>query len=473
MWDWSWPLVNKYFGYDISAAPWLQDPNSGEEYRKYVGWMIEGLSIDPFDSNHFLYGTGATIYGSKNLASWDTVRNITLKSMATGIEETSIQALIAPPTGPKLISAVGDITGFVHNSLDVAPTIGFKTPFWATSLDLDYAGNKPSSIVRVGSDGSGATKQIAVSSDYGVTWSEHQGAPSGTNGGKVALSADGTTVLWRTGPGSVLVSAGANAAFTAVSSLPANSVISADKKTATVFYAASGSNFYISRNSGATFTLVGRYTTATSNPVKIVVSPKLAGDIWVSSDAGLFHSTNSGTTFTAIAGVNRGYQFALGAPATASGYPAIYLVGTVSDTVGVFRSDNTGVTWYRINDAAHGFGSPDSVPVAADQNTYGRFVTARFFCVCARVGLECLLTAAGVGCIWARMEGAYFMGIFRVRSRRDRCRYRCHRAVACFVYFMKLYQCQIRTFITQEVDVTDIIFKEARRFGCSDQEYSP
>lgn len=375
LWDWSWPLVNKYFGYDISAAPWLQDPNSGEEYRKYVGWMIEGLSIDPFDSNHFLYGTGATIYGSKNLASWDTTHNITLKSMATGIEETSIQGLIAPPSGPKLISAVGDITGFVHNSLDVAPTIGFKTPFWATSLDLDYAGNKPSSIVRVGSDGSGATKQIAVSSDYGVTWSEHQGAPSTTNGGKVALSADGNTVLWRTGPGSVLVSSGANTAFTAVSSLPSNSVISADKKTATIFYAASGSNFYISRNSGTTFTITSRYTTSNSNPVKIVASPKVAGDVWVSSDTGLFHSADFGVTFTAIPDVTRGYQFALGAPATANAYPAIYLVGTVGGSVGVFRSDNTGATWYKINDAAHGFGSPDGVPVAADLNTYGRFVS--------------------------------------------------------------------------------------------------
>lgn len=416
MWDWSWPLVNKYFGYDISAAPWLQDPGSDEEYRKYVGWMIEGLAIDPFDSNHFLYGTGATIYGSHNLAAWDTARNFTLRSLATGIEETSVQGLIAPPTGPKLLSAVGDITGFVHNSLDVAPTIGFKTPFWATTLDIDYAGGKPGSVVRVGSDSSGATKQIAVSADYGVTWSEHQGAPSSTSGGKVALSADGATVLWRTGSGSVLVAAGANAAFTAVASLPSNSVIAADKKTASIFYAASGTNFYISRNSGATFTLTGRYTTAgTSNPVKIVAHPKLAGDVWVSSDAGLFHSANSGTTFTAAAGVSRGYQFALGAPATTGEYPAVYLVGTVADAVGVFRSDNTGATWYRINDAAHGFGSPDSVPVAADLNTYGRFVLS--LCVYVCVGGVANLWM-GAECIWAQMEGGYSMAIYRVRSRR-------------------------------------------------------
>lgn len=337
--------------------------------------MIEGLSIDPYDSDHFLYGTGATIYGSHDLTKWDTAHNITLKSMATGIEETSIQGLIAPPTGPKLLSAVGDITGFVHNSLDTPPTIGFKNPFWATSLDLDYAGNKPASVVRVGSDGSGATKQIAVSSNSGVTWSEHEGAPDYTNGGKVAISANGNTILWRTGSGNVLVSTGPNTVFSAVSSLPTSyPVIAADKKDDTIFYAASGSNFYISRNSGATFTIASAYKSTTSNPVKVVANPKVSGDVWVSSDVGLFHSTNFGATFTAITEVTRGYQFALGAPATNGGYPAIYLVGTIGGSVGVFRSDNTGTTWYKINDAAHGFGAPDSVPVAADQNTYGRSV---------------------------------------------------------------------------------------------------
>lgn len=33
---------------------------------KQIGWGIEGLEIDPFDSNHFLYGTGLTLYGSRS-----------------------------------------------------------------------------------------------------------------------------------------------------------------------------------------------------------------------------------------------------------------------------------------------------------------------------------------------------------------------------------------------------------------------
>lgn len=72
---------------------------------------MESLVIDPFDSNHWLYGTGATIYGGHDLLKWDSAHNVTLKSLADGIEETSVQGLISPPTGPSLISALGDIQG--------------------------------------------------------------------------------------------------------------------------------------------------------------------------------------------------------------------------------------------------------------------------------------------------------------------------------------------------------------------------
>ena len=46
--------------WDISQAPWIL---SYATDSKQVGWGIEGLAIDPFDSNHFLYGTGLTLYG--------------------------------------------------------------------------------------------------------------------------------------------------------------------------------------------------------------------------------------------------------------------------------------------------------------------------------------------------------------------------------------------------------------------------
>ena len=77
--------------------------------------MVESLSIDPFDSNHWLYGTGATIYGGHDLLKWDTAaRTVTLKSLASGIEETAVQALLSPPTGPPLVSALLDLAGMSY-----------------------------------------------------------------------------------------------------------------------------------------------------------------------------------------------------------------------------------------------------------------------------------------------------------------------------------------------------------------------
>lgn len=135
--------------------------------------FVVGLVIDPFDSDHWLYGTGATIQGGHDLTNWDTKGNVSLMSLADGIEEESVQALIAPPSGPLLISAVGDDAGsssqndhaaqrgltsrpsfthpgFVHDSLDTPPTSEFVNPTWSTTPDIDYAGNNPTNIVRIG-----------------------------------------------------------------------------------------------------------------------------------------------------------------------------------------------------------------------------------------------------------------------------------------------------------------------------------
>ncbi|KAG9088864.1 Xyloglucanase, partial [Ceratobasidium sp. UAMH 11750] len=141
LWEWAaYPDMNRYYKYDVSLAPWLNPPNNTD--TKQIGWMMESLSIDPLDSNHWLYGTGATIFGGRDLTKWDTVHNVTLKSLADGIEETSVQALISPTSGPNLLSGVGDIGGFVHSNFAAAPKYAYLNPHYVTTPDLDYAGLK-------------------------------------------------------------------------------------------------------------------------------------------------------------------------------------------------------------------------------------------------------------------------------------------------------------------------------------------
>lgn len=157
----------------------------------------------------------------------------------------------------------------------------------------------------------------------------------------MSISADGTSILWRTGTGRVLVS-GTTASFTDVNSLPAGSVIASDKKDAKTFYGASGSSFYASRDAGRTFQRSGTLGSS-SSPHKIAVHPTVAGDVWVSTNTGLFHSTNFGATFKAIANVSPAWNIALGAASSSGQYPAIFAVATISGTGGIYRSDDTGV----------------------------------------------------------------------------------------------------------------------------------
>ena len=117
LWAWeSYPTMNRYYAYDDSLAPWMGPDSTAGDITMQIGWMMESLVIDPFDSNHWLYGTGETIYGGHDLLKWDSgdSRNVTLKSLANGVEETAVQGLISPPSGPPLISVVGDVDGTYH-----------------------------------------------------------------------------------------------------------------------------------------------------------------------------------------------------------------------------------------------------------------------------------------------------------------------------------------------------------------------
>jgi xyloglucan-specific exo-beta-1,4-glucanase len=370
IWAWDgYPTLDFYYSYDISLAPWLQDNTSTAQFISRVGWMVEALSIDPFDSNHWLYGTGATIYGSHDLLNWDSEHNVTIKSLAQGIEETAALSLLVVPGGAPLLSAVGDIGGFLHSNLDTAPAQAFHTPTYGTTHDLDYAGNVPANVVRTGE--SSTAIQIATSSDHGVTWNPYYGGSLSTGPGKVAYSADADTILLMSSTAGPVISK-YTATFSAIPTLPSGAAIASDKRNGTVFYGGSAGSFYLSTDTGVTFTKTA--TLGSSTVVnQIRVHPTLAGDIWASTDVGLFHSTNYGSTFTQISsGVSAGYSFALGAASTTSGYPVIYGFFTVDTVTALFKTEDQGLNWAMISDAAHGFGASSANVVGADMATYGR-----------------------------------------------------------------------------------------------------
>jgi photosystem II stability/assembly factor-like uncharacterized protein len=103
--------------------------------------------------------------------------------------------------------------------------------------------------------------------------------------------------------------------------------------------------------------------------------PGASGQVWVPlGGAGLTRSQDGGTTFEPIASVASCAAVGFGAPAPGQSSPAAYLWGSANGgSRGLYRSDDAGATWLRINDDAHQYGGPGNGQfVIGDANVYGR-----------------------------------------------------------------------------------------------------
>lgn len=331
--------------------------------------MIEALVINPLDSDHWLYSTGLTVFGGHDLTKWDSSHNVSIQSLADGIEEFAVQDLASPPGGSELLAAVGDDSGFTFKdaaSLKVSPNTPWMNPIWTTSSSVDYAGTSVKNIIRIGN--SAGSQQAAVSSDGGVTWSNYSGADTTLSGGTVAYSAEGDTVLWATASNGVQLSKN-QGTFSAASSLPSSAVIASDKQNNTVFYGGSAATFYVSTDSGASFSKAGALGSATAVR-DIAAHPTKAGEVWVSTDVGVFHSTDYGSSFTQPSTTLKNtYQIALGKGSGTAWN--VYAFGTGSAGAKLYGSADDGATWTDIQ-GGQGFGSIDSCKLAGSGNTAGQ-----------------------------------------------------------------------------------------------------
>ncbi|KAI1856026.1 hypothetical protein JX265_011923 [Neoarthrinium moseri] len=370
IWAWaSYPDMTYYYGLTTPLAPWVKTSFIDVD-TKHLGWMIESLEINPLDSDHWLYGTGLTVYGGHDLTKWDTVHNISIQALADGIEEFAVQDLASAPGGTELLAAVGDDSGFTFASksdLNTSPKTAWMNPIWSTSTSVDYAGNAVASVVRVGN--TAGSQQVALSYDGGKTWNVDSAADTSTNGGTVAYSAGADTILWSSASNGVLRSQN-QGSFAAVSSLPSGAVIASDKKNNTVFYAGSSSTFYVSTNTGSTFSAAGKLGSATAIR-DIVVLPTTAGDVWVSTDVGVFHSTNYGASFTQTStSLTNTYQIAVGLGSGSTWN--VYAFGTGSAGARLYASADSGTTWTDIQGSSQGFGAIDACKLTGSGNTAGQ-----------------------------------------------------------------------------------------------------
>ncbi|WP_405555027.1 1,4-beta-glucanase [Streptomyces canus] len=368
----TWTSLKESAVLDVSETPFL---TFGADEPKF-GWWIQALAVDPYDSKHIVYGTGATLYGTRDLKHW--------APQIRGLEETSVRLLISPPTGEAhLLSGLGDVGVMYHERLTASPSRGMAAnPVFGSATGLAQAAAKPSYVVRTGFGDHG---NGAFSNDGGKSWAPFATQPALAKDapGPIATNSDGSVLLWTfvhwdgtKYPAQRSTDNGAT--WSEVAGYPKGATPLADPADPTRFYAydTDTGTLFASTDSGLTFTGRASGLPSGDSQFQLTAAPGRSGDLWLSTKTnGLYRSTDGGATFTKLTSCWASHTLAFGKAAKGADYPAIYQVGATEAITGVYRSDDGAKTWVRVNDDRHQWGWIGAT-IAADPRLYGRVYVA-------------------------------------------------------------------------------------------------
>ena len=375
----TWASIHDGARRDVSASPFLL----WGEPQADIGWWMAGLAIDPFDSDFACYTTGATIYATHDFTKVGAGQPTLWTPWVDGIEQTAVLTLVCPPAGPPLLSGFGDIAGFTHEDLAVSPRLQFTHPVFANTDQIDYAAHDPRIVVRSGThhprhDG----PILAWSDDFAHSWTplDVPGLPD-TASAPIVVSADGATFMVMAP--TPVISRDRGRTWTPVTGLPVGARPVPDRVEAARFTAldfATGRRF-VSRDGGASFTeqpvsglpanlaADGHVGPEQAAPLRAV--PGRRGSLWLVSHQGLFRSDDGGRAFRKVDADIAVEVMDFGKPPPGQAFPALYALGSRGDLRAIWRSDDEGVNWMRINDDRHEYGRRFRC-IAADQRVFGR-----------------------------------------------------------------------------------------------------
>lgn len=378
----TWTALLRNAHWDHSAAPYTQT------IRHH--WLAD-LEIDPFDSAHAIFPTGYGIWVTHDLSDADVGRPTLWHFEDQGIEETVPLTLVSPPAGAHLLSGVGDIDGFRHDNFAVSPPRGrFGTPAFKNTASMAFAWDHPEIVVRSGDSYHNDVVTAGFSTDGGVRWKAFVGEPPGTQGsrrrgsGVIAISADGRTVVWSPTGVAPFLTHDWGAHWSPCEGGRTGLSVIADTVNSSRFYAydtVSG-RILVSQDGARTFRSTparlpqvpaGRWGPA---PGILVAVPRhegeiwaIAGDPWAGSGGTLVRSVDGGESLHDIADVTA-RQIGFGRPAPGKSSPSVFIVGSVSSVEGIYRSDDDGLRWIRIDDDHHHFGRISVI--IGDPRIFGR-----------------------------------------------------------------------------------------------------
>jgi len=366
----TWKDLRPLSRHDVGRANWVHRLNDkpGE-----FGHWIGDIDIDPTNPDEAIYVTGYGLWRTRNLTEADRSGRTDWRFDDEGLEETVALELVSAPGGAPVVSTIGDIGGFRHDDLTTVAASRYFEPHGGTNRGLDFAALAPDLMVRT----SDPTPTGGFrSTDGGKTWTAFAGAPprdAHLHTGRIALSADGGRMVWAMRDAPPHVSSDDGKTWRPVRGVragPAPSFIPAsDRVNPLRFYlydAAQGA-VLASGDGGETFTVVARDLPG-GGPLKAV--PGVEGELWLPTAQGLMRSVSGGAAFMAIAGVDDAGLVGFGKAAPGQTHPAVFVWGKVGGAEGVFRSDDVGKTWMKLNDDRWGFAELRAL--TGDPNRFGR-----------------------------------------------------------------------------------------------------
>ena len=371
---------------DVGETPFLD-----LDGKANFGHWIAGLAIDPFDADHAAYVTGATMYATEQFGRPGAML---WKPWTRGIEQTAIITLTSPTGGAPLVSGFGDIAGFRHDDLAVSPPFLHRNPYLTNTNTLDYAGLKPSIMVRSGSTHTRIVPgpSLAWSSDGGANWTplpvppspaHADGSPSPEQTGDAAItvSADGATFLVETDR--PILTRDLGRSWQAVQGLPSRVRVTADKVDPRRLYAIDfaadrivrsddgGAHFHAVASTGLPQDLSAAHVVWREAQDPLLATPGRAGLLWLNVGGQLYRSADAGAHWVRTGqGVTVAY-YGLGKAAPGQAWPALYAIGRGQGITAIWRSIDGGARWQRINDDRHQWGLRFRV-ISGDPRRFGR-----------------------------------------------------------------------------------------------------
>jgi len=377
-----WTSVGARSHHDASAWPWLANYLRGKDD---MGHWLADIKLDPFDGERAVYGTGYGLWLTHNLGAATRHGTVQWDFAVANFEETATLEIRSPSGGATLLGAMGDVSGAAWDDTGKTPRAGLFAPSNQTNRSVDFAQLRPAILARTADQ---AETGGWWSSDGAVTWhpfgksarTTRSAAGRYLESGTIAVSAGGSSFVWAPQHQAALCSRDRGRTWVEVAGWPRGEVDAvpvADRHVDGVFYVhdREGGQILASVDGGLSFrasiTQLPRLAAWQSS--QLVAAPGAVRDLWVLLHDRLLHLPGPDQPAVAIRNVVECWKLALGKAAPGRDYHSLYLWGKLQvgerEVEGLFRSDDVGATFTRIDDDRHRYGL--LLSLTADRLEYG------------------------------------------------------------------------------------------------------